>query len=55
MEDKTLRKIKEQLIKPGYDIQVIDKEEGIMLTLPKHQGKASIPKLHQRNILNHLF
>ena len=53
-----LRKIKDQLIEPGYDIKVIDREGGIMLTLPMHQGKASIPKLHERNILYqgvHLF
>ena len=31
--------------------QTIDREEGIMLTLLKHKGKASIWQLHERNIL----
>ena len=40
------------------NIKLTDKEEGIMLTLSKHQGKASIWKLQVRNILYqgvHLF
>ena len=36
---------------PGFNIQSIDRNDGIMLTLPQNQAPATIRKLKERSIL----
>ena len=38
-------------VKPGFDLEAVDREKGIMLTLPKHLGKPPSENYMRKTIL----